>query len=578
MIAVNTLFLLGGLLLLLGVLASTISARLGVPLLLLFLGLGVLAGEDGLGGIEFDDFDLAYLIGNLALAVILLDGGLRTKISSFRAALKPAGMLATLGVAITAGLVGIFATSLLDIDWRYGLLLGAIVGSTDAAAVFNLLRNSGITLNERVGATLEIESGTNDPMAIFLVTLLMELVSAPGSLTAADMIMRFLQQFGIGALVGIVAGYGLVKLMTRIRLVEGLYALLIISAGLVIFGAVNELGGSGFLAIYLVGLCVGNARTRSAEPVLQVMDGLAWLAQAVMFLVLGLLVSPSHLWTMMLPAFAIATFLMLVARPAAVFLSLLPFRLPWRERVFISWVGLRGAVPIVLAVFPVTAGLPHSILLFDVAFVVVCISLLIQGSTVSVTANWLGVRVPGAATPVESHRLWVGRESSLELSAFRVEEGSPAEAKSLGTLGALGGSQQCVLLIRDDHRLPPDPDLNLQAGDEVWLLLQTDEIESVSPFFSHAEMQGALASHNFFGEFIIDAHSAASDLAMLYGLKLTEQEQEQSIAQMLSVRLGKKLVVGDRITLGSVRLTVRAIRGDEVSSVGLKILHQPGPI
>lgn len=572
MIAVNTMLLLGGLLLLLGVLASSISARLGVPLLLLFLIVGMLAGEDGLGGIVFDDFDMAFLVGNLALAVILLDGGLRTKISTFRAALGPAGVLATFGVAITAGLVGVFATWLMGVDWRYGLLLGAIVGSTDAAAVFSLLRHSGVTLNQRVGATLEIESGTNDPMAIFLVTLLMELITAPGSLTPLEMLLRFFQQFGIGAIAGIAAGYVLVQLISHIRLVEGLYALLIISVGLVVFGAVNQLGGSGFLAIYLVGLWAGNARTRSAEPVLQVMDSLAWLAQASMFLVLGLLVSPSHLWEMALPALAIAGFLMLVARPVAVILCLLPFRFGWGEGTFISWVGLRGAVPIILAVFPVMAGLPNSILLFDVAFVVVCISLLIQGSTVPLTARWLGVRVPGAAAPVESHRLWAGRDSSLEVSAFRVEAESPAQGKSLGGLGALGGSQQCVLLIRGDHRLPPDTDLALEEGDEVWLLLQADEIESVSPFFSHKESQGAMASHNFFGEFIIDAHSAANDLAMVYGLELKEQEKTGSVGQLLTTRLGKKLVVGDRITLGSVRLTVRAMHGADVESVGLKIL------
>lgn len=572
MIAVNTLLLLGGLLLLLGVLASTISARLGVPLLLLFLGLGMLAGEDGPGGIEFNDFDLAFLVGNLSLAVILLDGGLRTKISTFRAALWPAGSLATFGVAITAGLVGIFAMWLLGMDWRYGLLLGAIVGSTDAAAVFSLLRNSGVTLNERVGATLEIESGTNDPMAIFLVTLLMELVTAPTSLGPVDMLLRFVQQFGVGAIVGVTAGYLLVKLMNRIRLVEGLYALLIASVGLVVFGAANELGGSGFLAIYLVGLWVGNARTRSAEPVLQVMDGLAWLAQACMFLVLGLLVSPSHLWDMAVPALSIAGFLMLVARPLAVFVSLLPFSFAWREQLYISWVGLRGAVPIVLAVFPVMAGLPDSLVLFDVTFVVVCVSLLIQGSTVPLAASWLGVRVPRAATPVESHRLWAGHECSLELSAFRVEPDSPAAGKSLGTLGALGGSQQCVLLIRGNHRLPPESDLILEPGDEVWLLLQNDEIESVSPFFSHKELSGALATHNFFGEFIIAANSPAGDLAMVYGLTLSEAEREGTVGQLLARRFGKKLVVGDRITLGSVRLTVRAMHGAEVGSVGLKIL------
>lgn len=572
MTTVNTFLFLAGLLMLLGVLASTISARLGVPLLLVFLGVGMLAGEDGPGRIQFDDFDTAFLISNLALAVILLDGGLRTKISTFRAALAPAGVLATVGVALTSGLVGVFATWYLDVDWRYGLLLGAIVGSTDAAAVFSLLRNSGVTLNERVGGTLELESGTNDPMAIFLVTMLIELFTADVNLKPVDMALRFIQQFGLGAVFGIGAGFLLVKLMNRLRLAEGLYALLIFSGGIVTFAATNEVGGSGFLAIYLVGLWVGNAPTRSAEPVMQVMDGLAWLSQAGMFLVLGLLVTPSHLREALLPALVVAGFLIVVARPAAVFLSLLPFRFPKREQGFIAWVGLRGAVPIVLAVFPVMEGLPNSMLLFDVTFVVVCVSLLVQGSTVPFAAKWLNVRIPSAAVPIESHRLWASPEGTLEVSAFRVEADSSAESRTLGSLGVMGGNQQCVLLIRNNQRLPPDADTVLRANDEVWLLLQADEISSVAPFFTHSERQGVLASRNFFGEFIIDAESSAGDVASLYGLPLTDSERSGNLAELLVARLGKKLVVGDRLTLGAVRLTVRAIKGTEVNSVGLKIL------
>ncbi|HET8903370.1 MAG TPA: potassium/proton antiporter, partial [Saccharospirillum sp.] len=262
MVDTNTFLLIAGLLLLIGIIASSLTVRLGLPFLLLFLGVGMLAGEDGLGGIPFDNFDLAFLVGNLALSVILLDGGMRTKRSTFRAALWPSVTLATAGVILTATGVGLFATWLLGVDMRYGLLLGAIVGSTDAAAVFNLLRNSGIRLNERVGGTLEIESGANDPMAILLVVIMIELLTGSAQFTPGSLLQLVLLQFLLGGLIGVFGGWVLIGLLKRLRLAEGLYAILIVSFGLVVFAGVNRLGGSGFLAVYLLGLVVGNAKTK----------------------------------------------------------------------------------------------------------------------------------------------------------------------------------------------------------------------------------------------------------------------------------------------------------------------------
>ena len=325
MTGINALFLLVGLLLFISVLASTISARLGLPLLLLFLGVGMLAGEDGPGGIIFNDFFIATLIGQLALAVILLDGGLRTRVASFRVALKPAAVLATWGVIGTAGLLGVFATWLLGVDWRLGFLLAAIVGSTDAAAVFALLRNSGVKLNERVQATLEIESGANDPMAILLVVALVEMLLHPEKSSVAGFAWMLVSQMGLGALFGLVAGWVLSRMMAKLNLAEGLYALLILSGGLLIFAATNLLNGSGFLAVYLAGVVVGNRRSHATEHVLRVMDGLAWLSQAVMFVVLGLLVSPTNMLSHAWEALAMAVFLTLVARPIAVAIGLWPF-------------------------------------------------------------------------------------------------------------------------------------------------------------------------------------------------------------------------------------------------------------
>ncbi|MBP6500555.1 MAG: potassium/proton antiporter, partial [Thauera sp.] len=384
MTGINALFLLTGLLLFISVLASTISARLGLPLLLLFLGVGMLAGEDGPGGIVFEDFFIASLIAQAALSVILLDGGLRTRVSSFRVALKPAAVLASWGVIGTAGLLGLFATWLLDVDWRLGMLLAAIVGSTDAAAVFALLRNSGVRLNERVQATLEIESGANDPMAILLVTALVGMLLEPETATFGGFVWMLVSQLGLGAVLGLAGGWVLSRLMAKLTLPEGLYALLILSGGTLVFAATNLLDGSGFLAVYLAGVVVGNRRSHATEHVLRVMDGLAWLAQAGMFVVLGLLVTPSHLFEYGLEAVAMAVFLMLVARPLAVLIGLAPFRYQRNELAYVSWVGLRGAVPVVLAIVPVVMGVPDSQLLFNVAFAVVLLSLLVQGATVPV--------------------------------------------------------------------------------------------------------------------------------------------------------------------------------------------------
>jgi len=574
---VNTLLLLSGVLLFLGVLASTLSARLGLPFLLVFLIVGMLAGENGPGGIQFDDFRAAFFIGNLALAIILLDGGLRTRSTTFRVALWPATALATWGVIGTAALLGAFCTWLLGVDWRYGLLLGSIVGSTDAAAVFNLLRHSGVRLNERVGATLEIESGANDPMAILLVTVLVSILAGTQAATAGNLLWQLILQFGIGTAAGLGSGRLLAWLLCRLRLAEGLYALLIASGGLAIFAATNQLGGSGFLAIYLCGAIVGNHRTRATSHVLNVMDGIAWLAQAGMFLLLGLLVTPAHLVVHAWEALAVALFLTFVARPLVVALTLKPFRFPNREIAYISWVGLRGAVPIVLAVFPVMAGVPESRLLFDVTFAVVLFSLLVQGATVPWAARRLGVEVPRGVEPLECREVWIGRETVLTLVAFRVE----AESLAIGMLpGSLndqrGRSVRCAALVRRGRPLRAPSATALEAGDEVWLLTSPDQVEHLTGLFGQQDRYGHLAISNFFGEFVLDADSSAMALAATYGFAIATSEQALTTGELLQRRLGRHPVVGDRIAIGGFELTVRAMRGDLVRRVGLKLSATTG--
>ena len=386
------------------VLAGVVSARAGFSFLLVFLVVGMLAGEDGPGGLRFDDFRLSFWVGNVALAVILLDGGLRTELTTFRTGLRPSLLLATVGVLISAAITGAAAYWLLSLDWPMALLVGAIVGSTDAAAVFSLLKSSGVRLNERVAATLEIESGLNDPMAVFLTLTFIGvvLVHAAGGSGAgesvADVLVSLARQFGWGVLTGMASGWGLAALLRRLgRGADGgggIRALLIVSGGLAVFAATTWLGGSGFLAVYVMGVVAGNRARRMVRSSLSAMDGYAWLAQAGMFLLLGLLVTPSDMLETLLPAVGVSLVLMLLARPVSVWLCLKPMHFANREIGFIAWVGLRGAVPIVLAVFPVMAGVPGAQIFLNVAFVVVLSSLLLQGSTIAWTARRTGVALP----------------------------------------------------------------------------------------------------------------------------------------------------------------------------------------
>jgi cell volume regulation protein A len=399
---VNVPLLAAAALVFVSVLAGLFSARIGFSFLLIFLIAGILAGEDGLGGYRFDDFRLSFWVGNVALAVILLDGGLRTAYATFRTGLRPASLLATVGVVVCAGVTALAGVWFVGLDWGAALLLGAIVGSTDAAAVFALLTRSGVTLNERVAATLEIESGVNDPMAVYLTLAFIALIAGGTGLSAAGpaLALAFVQQFGWGALIGVAAGFMMAALLRRVASRDtsgGVLALLIGASGLSVFAATGVLGGSGFLAVYLFGLIVANRAADAVAPTLAAMDGYAWLAQAGMFLLLGLLVTPSSLLDTLGSALAVALMLIFVARPAAVWLCLRPFRFSARETWFIAWVGLRGAVPIVLALFPLLAGIPQAGLLFNIAFVVVLVSLLMQGTTIGLAARKLGVAMPDPA-------------------------------------------------------------------------------------------------------------------------------------------------------------------------------------
>lgn len=569
----NLFIFLTGALVFFSVVANTVSARFGMPLLLVFLVVGMLAGEDGPGGIFFNDFSTTHLIGNLALAVILLDGGLRTKLSTFRVALWPAVSLATLGVALTAALVGSFVSVLFGFPWANGFLLGAIIGSTDAAVVFSLLRQSGVQLNERVSATLEIESGANDPMAIFLVLMIVEFLLQPQAASSVSIFFLFVQNIGLGVLGGLLGGWILSRWLAYLKLPDGLYALFILSGGLVIFSAINSLHGSGFLAVYLCGLIIGNKRSHATEHVLKVMDGLAWLSQAGMFLILGLLVTPSRLLELAPQGVAVVMFLIFVARPLAVALSLLPFKFPWPEIGFISWLGLRGAVPIILAVFPVMAGLPEARGLFDITFIVVLGSLLIQGTTVAPAARLFKVIIPPRAEPLDRQEFWAGGEFPVELVQFRVEKDAAAIGRSLETLcDKLDDPRfQCVFIARNGVLLKPENQLTLQEKDVTGWLVAEASCDALSPFFTRHRREGALANRTFFGEFVLDGSALCSGLSFAYGINLSDAEQQCTLAELIEQRLSRPAVVGDRVQMDHLIFTVKTEHLGKITQVGLKL-------
>ncbi|MDO9506211.1 MAG: potassium/proton antiporter [Hydrogenophaga sp.] len=430
----------------LSVLAGVVSARVGFSFLLVFLTVGILAGEDGPGGFVFNDFRLSFWVGNVALAVILLDGGLRTDLTTFRTGLRPSLVLATVGVVVCTGITATAAWALLDLSWPLALLVGAIVGSTDAAAVFSLLKSSGVKLNERVAATLEIESGMNDPMAVyltltFIAVALAAMAGETESITALSVVRSLVEQFGYGTIAGLASGFGLAGLLKRLgRGTDGgggIRALLIVSGGLAVFAGTTWFGGSGFLAVYLMGMITGNRARRQVRTSLSAMDGYAWLAQAGMFLLLGLLVNPTELLRTIWPALGVSAVLMLVARPISVWVCLSPFRFNRHEMTFISWVGLRGAVPIVLAVFPVMAGVQGAQTFFNVAFVVVLTSLLLQGSTIAWAARRTHVALPDL-DDTEQARLVFGdfvMDASTPLEDLCGFYGLPVPAESNVSVG-----------------------------------------------------------------------------------------------------------------------------------------------
>jgi cell volume regulation protein A len=562
----NLAILVGAGLIALSTLTSAIAFRFGAPLLLVFLCIGLLAGEDGLG-LLFDDAQLAYFLGSLALAIILFDSGFGTRTQTLKRSAAPAFVLATIGVLLTTLLVGLAARYLFELPWLHALLMGAIISSTDAAAVFFLLRTGGVKIYKRVRSMLEVESGSNDPMAIFLTVLFIEMIISDKS---GGLLGSFLQgfglQMGLGIAAGLVGGFLIVEIVNRITLEEALYSILVISCALCVFALTAHFGGSGFLAVYVAGIVAGNRAMKGASNLRRYQQGMTWLAQIVMFLVLGLFVTPSEFGAVLLPALLLGLFLIVVGRPLAVYLCLLPFRLDRATIGFSAWVGLRGAVSILLGILPTVMGVANADIFINVAFIMVLTSLVVQGWTIKPAASWLKLIVPFEAGPLERIELELPGSPGHELLVYRVLPDCPF----LANRATLPQGALAALIIRQDMMISPEAAWPPQSDDLIYLFATPELLPHLDRLFAQFRNRDA-SEVEFFGEFAVDPHALMVDLAEVYGLAEREAlDPALTVGAYMLDRLRGRPVVGDRVPMGKFDLVVQRVHlGKTIAAVGL---------
>lgn len=558
----DTWLLGGALVALLGIGSSLVARRFGAPLLLVFLALGVALGPEGAGFAMAPG--IVYAIGALALSIILFDGGLQTRLAPLRPAIAPALWLATMGVAVTAVLTALAAMRLLDLGFIEGLLLGAVLASTDAAAVFFLLRGAGIALPKRVNGVLEIESGSNDPVAVFLTVLLCTWLSVgdvggPGGL-ALTLVLHLVLGLGLGVLGGRLIALGL----NRLALPEGLHPLFALAGAVGVFAVTNTLHGSGFLAVYVAGLVLGQKPVRAIANVTTVLNASTWLAQGGMFLLLGMLVIPSRLLDVLGPALALAAVLMLVARPVAVATCLAPFGFHKREIGFIGWVGLRGAVGIFLASLPLLTDLPNADLYFNVAFVVVVTSLLVQGWTLKPAAKLFRVALPRRETATRRIELDLPGQLEYELVGYRVGTTSAVLTQN----AELPGWARPAMVVREGRILLPTEAGPARPGDTAYFLAPPGEVYRLDWLFAEGH-EAREAEHETFGAFSLPGDVPLGELAGFYGLPIPPRYAAHTASEMFATRFEGEVHIGDRIALGGATLVARRIRDGRATEIGI---------
>ena len=567
---VDTLILVTGVLLLLGIASSKLSARLGLPVLVLFLLLGMLAGEEGIGGIAFENYELAYGIGTAALAVILFDGGLGTPQSAIRAIWPPALLLATVGVLVTALVTGLAAAWILGLSFLEGLLLGSIVGSTDAAAVFSILRHGGVSLPKRLASMLEVESASNDPMAIFLTIGCIELLT--GQVAGGwELVGLFVAQLFLGTLVGLAVGYIAVRVINGINLdVVGLYPVLVTAFGLLSFGLASWLGGSGFLAVFLAGIVIGNSRIAFQRGVRLFHDAAAWMAQIIMFVVLGLLSFPSRVIAVGIQGLLVGVVLILLSRPIAVGLTAPFFRFTKRELAFLSWVGLKGAVPITLATFPLLAGIPRASLLFDVVFFVVVLSATIQGWTLPYVARRLDLEVPAEPPPPVTLEITSLRDVEGEVVDYTIADDSRAAGRRVKEL-ALPEGAVIALIVRHHQVFPPHGNSRIEPGDHVIVVLRPAITPLVTYIFARKDQKHDKLPR--LTEFPLRANVTVGELEEAYGIRMNAPSH-WTLAEAIRSRLDEGAVhLGSMVPFGPIALRVREMGAEgSIEKIGMVIL------
>ncbi|HET9068043.1 MAG TPA: potassium/proton antiporter [Amaricoccus sp.] len=562
---VNTAIVVGAALVLIGIFSSLIATRAGAPLLLVFLVVGMFAGQDGPGGIAFNDYSETYLVGMIALSIILFDGGLRTRLSVFRGVLGPSLLLATVGVVVTAAVAGAAGWLVLELDPKGAFLLGTIIASTDAAAVFFLVRTGGLRLQHRVGATLEIESGTNDPIAVFLVIVLTKFILAGGETPAIDLVTELFMEAVIGALFGLAGGFSLVGMLNGLAMPGGLHPLFVVAGAVTISAFTSLVGGSGLLAVYIAGLVMANRPVRAYPSIVGFHDAVTWLCQIVMFLMLGLLVDPSALWEHAPQGLLVAAVLILFARPLAVWLCTWGFGFANREKLFIAWVGLRGAVSIFLATIPMLAGVPNAAAYFNIAFFVVLVSMLVQGSTLTTAARRLGValrRHPHATSRVE---IDVPGQTGQEMVGYPVT----ADSLILG-LNRLPGWARVVMVVRKGAILAPVEAGALRPGDYSYFLVTRDRVPRLDTLFREspdvARRLGLL-----FGELPIRGETLVAEIETFYGLDFGTHPPGTTLAEWATARLGGRPALDATLPIPKGTLVVRRLESGRIAGLGLQL-------
>jgi cell volume regulation protein A len=559
--------MVGSLLVLVAIFTSILSFRFGAPLLLVFLLLGLAAGEDGPGGIAFNNNSAAFFIGSLALALILFEAGVQTRRHTLRGAAVPALVLATLGVVLTALVVALSVRFIFDFGWLESLIVGAIVSPTDAAAVFLLLRVGGITVRERMRATLEVESGSNDPMSIFLTVTLVGLVGidAADAQAMQQLVGQFLLQMGLGSVLGVLGGIALVQIFNRTNFEAGLYPILALAVALSLFGLTGLAGGSGFLAVYVAGLWVGNAQMRHQVSLRRFSNGVTWLAQIAMFLLLGLLATPSQFASVAVPSIILSLVLIFIARPLAIWICLLPFGFSRRELAFVAWVGLRGATSILLSIVPILGGIVVGRDIFNVTFIVVLVSLVLQGWSIKPVARWLGLTVPPRQGPVDRIELELPGRGDHEVVAYTVHPQSPVAKGERIPRWA-----RPSLVIRNGHSLSPHNSGRPQPGDRIYILTTSVYVGLLDRLFA-GPTEGA-TDPALYGEFGIDPEAPLGVIAATYGATAAPEDMEVTVSDYLRRELAGDIEQGDRVSLGPVDIIVRRVsEKHEIEEVGLSV-------